>query len=80
MNRSGRGYNPRPAQDRLSAEIPDIFIPPTTIDNAGVISGRNENSGMTIGGEGRSGAWERQKGARDDGGDGGKVFAGVRGG
>ena len=27
--------------------IPDIFIPPTTIGNAGGMSGRNENSGMT---------------------------------
>ena len=34
----------------LSAEIPDIFIPPTPIDNAGVLRGRNENSGMTTGG------------------------------
>ena len=33
--------------DHLSAEIPDIFIPPTQIGNAGVMRGRNENSGMT---------------------------------
>ena len=32
--------------------IPDIFIPPTQNGNAGVISGRNENSGMTTGGRG----------------------------
>ena len=31
----------------LSQEIPDIFIPPTQNDNAGVLRGRNENSGMT---------------------------------
>ena len=34
----------------MSQEIPDIFIPPTPIGNAGVIRGRNENSGMTTGG------------------------------
>ena len=40
--------------DRLLAEIPDIFIPPTPIGNAGVLRGRNENSGMTTGdGRGR---------------------------
>ena len=37
------------SHDRLSAEIPDIFIPPMTAANAGVTSGRNENSGMTMG-------------------------------
>ena len=31
----------------LPQEIPDIFIPPTPIGNAGVMRGRNENSGMT---------------------------------
>ena len=45
-----RGVTPTETPDRLSAEIPDIFIPPTQHDNAGVISGRNENSGMTVGG------------------------------
>ena len=34
----------------LVPEIPDIFIPPTPIGNAGVTGGRNENSGMTTGG------------------------------
>ena len=34
-----RGGTPMGSHDRLSAEIPDIFIPLT----------RNENSGMTIG-------------------------------
>ena len=45
-----RGGTPTETHDRLSAEIPDIFIPPTQHGNAGVISGRNENSGMTVGG------------------------------
>ena len=31
----------------LAREIPDIFIPPTPMGNAGVMRGRNENSGMT---------------------------------
>ena len=39
----------------LSQEIPDIFIPPTQNGNAGVTSGRNENSGMTTGGIFRGG-------------------------
>ena len=30
--------------DHLSAEIPDIFIPPTQVGNAEVRRGRNENS------------------------------------
>ena len=34
----------------LPQEIPDIFIPPTQNGNAGVLRGRNENSGMTTGG------------------------------
>ena len=29
-----RGRTPMGTHDRLSAEIPDIFIPPTPIDNA----------------------------------------------
>ena len=40
----------RRSTDPLAREIPDIFIPPTQHGNAGVISGRNENSGMTTGG------------------------------
>ena len=54
--RQGQGESPVSAgrdsdgaHDRLSAGIPDIFIPPTMIDNAGVRGGRNENSGMTTG-------------------------------
>ena len=34
-----------------SQEIPDIFIPPTQNGNAEVMRGRNENSGMTTGGD-----------------------------
>ena len=52
-----RGGTPMGTHDRLSAEIPDIFIPPTQNGNAGVMGGRNENSGMTTGGTGgRQGA------------------------
>ena len=32
---------------RYREGIPDIFIPPTPMDNAGVMRGWNENSGMT---------------------------------
>ena len=58
-----RGRTPMETHDRLSAEIPDIFIPPTQVGNAGVRRGRNENSGMTTGGNGeirQAEAWERQ--------------------
>ena len=59
-----RGGTPMGTSDRLSAEIPDIFIPPTQHDNVGVRGGRNENSGMTTGddrgalGGDKGGAWE----------------------
>ena len=48
----------------MAQEIPDIFIPPTQVGNAGVLRGRNENSGMTTvmttgGGRGRRGATGR---------------------
>ena len=55
--------NPNP----LAPEIPDIFIPPAPIGNAGVMRGRNENSGMTTGDDGGEGlfhapgGWEQQK-------------------
>ena len=70
-----RGRTPTGTHDRLSAEIPDIFIPPTPIGNAGVLRGRNENSGMTTGGGlfHRHGAWERQEG-------GGANWVGIWGG
>ena len=55
-----RGGTPMGTSDRLSAEIPDIFIPPMQHDNAGVRRGRNENSGMTTGG--RLGATEEALG------------------
>ena len=44
----GRGV--RRSHAPLARGIPDIFIPPTRVDNAGVIRVRNENSGMTMGG------------------------------
>ena len=44
-----RGGTPMGTHDRMSGGIPDVFIPPTMIDNAGVRGGRNENSGMTTG-------------------------------
>ena len=47
--RRQRGGTPMGTHDRMSGGIPDIFIPPTMIDNAGVRGGRNENSGMTTG-------------------------------
>ena len=47
MSCIGRGWS----RDRLSAEIPDIFIPLTQCGNAGGVGGRNENSGMTRWGE-----------------------------
>ena len=50
-----RGRTPTGSHARLSAEIPDIFIPPTQNGNAGVKRGRNENSGMTMGGDGERG-------------------------
>ena len=36
------------SHDPLARGIPDIFIPPTQNGNAGVMGGRNENSGMTM--------------------------------
>ena len=39
-----RGRTPMETHDHLSAEIPDIFIPPTQVGNAEVRRGRNENS------------------------------------
>ena len=41
------GMTSRWSPDPLTREIPDIFIPPTQNGNAGVLRGRNENSGMT---------------------------------
>ena len=58
-----RGGTPMGTPARLSAEIPDIFIPPTPIGNAGVRRGRNENSGMTTGG----GDWFTGKPLGNDG-------------
>ena len=46
MNAIARDENVR---NPLAQEIPDIFIPPTQVGNAGVRRGRNENSGMTTG-------------------------------
>ena len=47
--RRQRGGTPMGTHDRMSEGIPDIFIPPTMIGNAGFRGGRNENSGMTTG-------------------------------
>ena len=47
--RRQRGGTPMGTHDRMSEGIPDVFIPPTMIGNAGVRGGRNENSGMTTG-------------------------------
>ena len=35
----------------MARGITDVFIPPASIGNAEVMRGRNENSGMTMGGE-----------------------------
>ena len=43
-----RTVRPIGVLSRYLEGIPDIFIPPTQIDNAGVMRERNENSGMTI--------------------------------
>ena len=46
---------------RYREGIPDIFIPPLQVDNAGVIRGRNENSGMTMRGTRETRVTEGQK-------------------
>ena len=48
----GRQPPPHRSTFPLSQEIPDIFIPPTPMGNAGVMRARNENSGMTTKGAG----------------------------
>ena len=53
VDRSGRGFNPRPAQ-RRPAQGPAQTG--SSIDNAGGRRGRNENSGMTTEGRQRTGS------------------------